>query len=210
MENGNSQKVQRTVLEHLVYVRGKGIAWGGRGKRDKGENELRRGNPFAWKVNEPLQGERNAPRFCFRRSHSIRTRTHTCTHIHVHTHTLACLLLLPDIYLASAAFHDPHIQREIGLVVSLRLLTTKKPVLLLRVIVIFDIIRVHLNPFIEKNDSEIVTRINTRVALETYISLYQIISVVVFFCLLKFWQTDLSINIVSKNVLNNELGRLYA
>lgn len=93
-----------------------------------------------------------------------------CTR-HAHKYTYARVSPSPRLYLASTAFHDPHTQREAKrLVVSLRLLT--KPVLLLRVIAIFDDIRVHLNPFIEnKNDSEIVTIELTHVALE-YVSLY--------------------------------------
>lgn len=37
-----------------VSVR-EGETEGGKSGRDKGENELRRGTPFAWKVNEPLK-----------------------------------------------------------------------------------------------------------------------------------------------------------
>lgn len=51
------------------------------------------------------------------------------------------------IYLASAAFRDPHTQREAESLVSLRPLTARKPVLLLRVITIFDDISEVLESF---------------------------------------------------------------
>lgn len=55
--------------------------------RDKGENELQRGTPFAWKVNEPLQGERNARDSVF--VARALDNKHTRAHPHLHTSILS-------------------------------------------------------------------------------------------------------------------------